>query len=54
MLTEDDLTLGGGHTMQYIDDISQNCTLGTYIIVLTNVAPVNLILKRKDNIEEKI
>ena len=35
MVREDDLALGGGHTMQY--------TLETYIILLTNVTPVNLI-----------
>ena len=37
MVTQGDLTLGGEHTMQYTDDVSQNCTLGTYIILLTNV-----------------
>ena len=36
MVSEDDLTLGGGHTVQYIDHISQKCTLETYIILLTN------------------
>ena len=40
---EKDLTLGGGHTVQYTHDILQNCTLGTYIILLTNVTPVNVI-----------
>ena len=28
------LTLGGGHTMQYIDDMSQNCTLEPPTILL--------------------
>ena len=44
MLTEEDLTLGGGHTMQYRHYVSQQkCILETYIILLTNVAPINLI-----------
>ena len=38
-----DFTLGGGQTMQYTHDVSQNCTLETYIILLTNVTPINLI-----------
>ena len=33
---------GGGHTMQYTGDVSQNCTLETYI---TNVTPINLIFE---------
>ena len=32
MVTEKDGTLGGGHTMQYTDDASQNCMRETYII----------------------
>ena len=42
---EKDLTLGGGHTVQHTDDESQNRTLETYIILLTNITPKNLILK---------
>ena len=38
-----DLTLGGGHTVQYIHHVSQKCTLETYIILLTSVASINLI-----------
>ena len=34
--TEGDVTLGAGHTMQYTDEILQDCTLETYIILLTN------------------
>ena len=34
-----DLTLGGGHTVQYIDDVSQNSTFETYKIVITNITP---------------
>ena len=43
MVIEGNLTLGGEHTMQYRDDILQNCTPETYIILLTNVTPINLI-----------
>ena len=35
--------LGGGHTMQHTNDVSLNCPLETYIILLTNVNPINLI-----------
>ena len=31
-----DQTWGGEHTIQYTDDVSQNCTLEAYIISLTN------------------
>lgn len=31
--------------MQYIDDLLWKCTLETHIILLTNVNPINLILK---------
>ena len=36
---------GDGHTMRYTDHVSQKCTLEPYIILLTNVTPINLILK---------
>ena len=42
-VTEGDLTLGGEHTMQYTDDGSSNYILEPYIILLTNITPVNLI-----------
>lgn len=45
MVTERDQTLGGEHTMQCTDDILQNCTLETYVMLLTNVTTKNLILK---------
>ena len=41
MLTEHDLTLGGGYSMQYTDHVSQTCTLKTYIILLTTATPIN-------------
>ena len=31
MVTKDDLTLGGGRTMQYTDHESQKCSIDTYI-----------------------
>ena len=43
MVRENDWTLVSGHTIQYTADVSQNCTLKTYIIFLTKVAPINLI-----------
>ena len=39
MVTEDDLTLGGGRTMQCTDGVSQNCTLEP------NVTAINLMFK---------
>ena len=38
MMTEDDMTLSGGHTMQR--------TLAVYMILLTNVTTINLIFKK--------
>ena len=43
MVTEDDLTLDGGHTIQYTDHTSQKCTLETYVILSTNVIPINFL-----------
>ena len=37
-----DGTLGGGRTIQYTDDVLRKCTLETYLILLTNVSPLNL------------
>ena len=48
-LVMEDLTLGGGHTMQYTDAVSQKCTLETYIFLLTNVTSTHLIKKIKEN-----
>ena len=42
---EGNLTLDGEHTIQYTGDVLQNCTLETYILLLTNVTPVNSIKK---------
>ena len=46
MAMEDDLTLGGGHTVQYAARVSQKCTPKTYMTLGTNVTPINTI-KRK-------
>ena len=41
MAIERDLTLGGEHTIQCTDDVLQKCTHETYILLLTNVTPIN-------------
>ena len=41
MLMEGDLTWRGEHTLQYTDDVLQNYTAETYILLLTNVASIN-------------
>ena len=43
MMIERDLTWGGEHTIQYTDNVLQNCTPETYIILLTNVTPINSV-----------
>ena len=43
MVTEDDFTLNGGHTMQYKDHASQKCTLETYYNFINKCHPNNLI-----------
>ena len=45
MVMEDDLTLGGKHTMQHTDHVSQKCTLETYAIFLINDTPGKFNLK---------
>ena len=39
MVMEGDITWGAKHTVQYTD--LQNCVPETYIILLTNVTPIN-------------
>ena len=39
MVMEEDQILGGEHKIQYTDGVLQNCTLATYIMLLTNVTP---------------
>ena len=45
MLMEGDLTLDGEHTIQYTDNVLQNYTLKTYIILLANGTPIHSIKK---------
>ena len=47
LVTEGDLTLGGGHTMQCTDHGSQKCTRETCGTLLTNVTPINFIKKER-------
>ena len=44
---EGDMTLGGEHTIQYIDDVLQICAPETYVNLLTNVTPINSIKMKK-------
>ena len=37
MVREGDFTWGGEHTIEHTDDVLQNCTPETYMILLTNV-----------------
>ena len=46
-MMEGDLTWSGEHTVQYTDDVLQNCTHETYIILLTSSTPINSIKKKK-------
>ena len=45
---EGDLTLGGKQTIQYTDDVLQNCTPETCIFLLTNITIINSIKSLKD------
>ena len=47
MVMEGELTWGGEHTVQYTDEVLQNCTPETSTILLTNVIPINSIKKKK-------
>lgn len=38
MVTDEHLTLGGEHTLQYTDDVLLTCKLEMYIILLSNVS----------------
>lgn len=41
MVTEGDLALGDEHTLHHTDDVVQDCTPETYIILLTTVTLIN-------------
>ena len=47
MVLEGDLTWGAEHTIQCTDDVLQNWTPETYIILLTNVTPMHSIKTKK-------
>ena len=47
---EGDMTWGGEHTIQYTDDVVQNCTPETYKTLLANVTPVHSLKKTKKGI----
>ena len=51
MVTEGYLTQGGDHTIQYTDDVLQNCTLETYVILLTSVTPNEFNKKKKEKLQ---
>ena len=53
MVTEGNLPLGDEHTIQCTDDVLQNCTPETYIILLSNVTPINSIKKKKESRENR-
>ena len=46
MVMEGDSTWGVKHTVQFTDGVLWNGTPDTYIILLTNVTPINLIEKK--------
>ena len=46
MAMEGDLTLGGEHTIQYTDNVLENCIPETYVILLVNVTPINSVKKK--------
>lgn len=41
MVMEEDQSLGGEHSMEYTDIVLQSCTPEIYIVLLTNVTPIN-------------
>ena len=41
----------GEHRVQYTDDVLQNIAAETYVILLTNVTPMNSIKKKKKEIQ---
>ena len=53
MVTYGDLTLGGEHTVWCTDDVLENRTPQTYIIVLTNVTLMHLIKIFKKSMRQK-
>ena len=54
MVMEGDLPWCGKYTIRYTDDVLQNCTPETYIILLTNVTPINSIKIQKRGINSEV
>lgn len=50
MVMEGNSSLSGEHSMRYTDDVWLNCTLETYIIILSHVAPINFKKSNKTRI----
>lgn len=48
-VTEEDYVWAAEHARRHADDVLRNCTLGVYIILLTNITPVTLIQKKKES-----
>lgn len=48
----EDFTLGLEHRMQGTEDVLQNCTFETWMIVLTDVTSINLKKKKKERRQE--
>ena len=44
---EGDFIWGSEHTMHQTDDVLQNCASETYVILLTNIIPMNSLIKEK-------
>ena len=51
MLAERDLTWGTEHTIQHTGDVLDSCTAETFIILLTNITPINSIKIKTVNIK---
>ena len=49
-----DLTWGGEHKIQCTDNVLEDCTTETHIILLTNVTPINSIKNWKILLKESI
>ena len=43
VVTDEKQTMGGEHTIQYIDDVLWKCTLQSYIMLLTDVILKNFV-----------
>ena len=53
-MVTDGLALCGRYTMQHTEIRFHNYTLETYIILLNNITPINLIKNKKEEMKYKI